>query len=99
MKLRNVPRINYRTLHLTGVVEPKSPDSTSDQPITMSTHDETSKSLEIDMKVIIEQVHDVIDENPIESSTITDTDITVQKLEELRVQLRRKNHQLGESDL
>ena len=100
MNKRKVPRINYKILHTSGAVELKSQDSSSNHQVTMSNHDEINNSLEIDIRVLIEQVRDVIDENPIvSSSTTAETDRTIQLLEDLRIQLRRKNLQLGNSDL
>ena len=94
---RNVPRINYKSLHTTGAVEYLTQDTPTTR-FTMPT-EEQIKSLKIDIRVIVDQINDVIDENPLESSTSFDTDRTIEKLEDLRNQLRRKSLQIGNSDL
>ena len=92
---RRVPRINYKALHETGVVE----YSPQDTHLEMSNQEEVRKLLEIDIQVLIDQINDVIDENPLNTSIYTDTDRVVEILQDLRNQLRRKHLSLGDSDL
>ena len=99
MNLRQVTRINYKLLHESGVVEPLVEDSQSTHTVTMATHDEAKHSLEIDIKVMLEEITDIIEEHPLDSSSLEDNEITIQKLEQLRIQLRRKSLQFGDSQL
>jgi len=97
MSKRGVPRINYQVLNSTGEITPL------DQNITerlgnMTIHDEPSE-LRIDALVLIDEVKDIIDENPILEISTSDLDATIYRLEDLYSQVRRKGISLGDTDL
>ena len=78
MSLRDRNRIDYQKLNKTGEVIMKDDEKTTD--------DDTPKDvtlLEIDIMVVIEDINDLIEENP------DHDDITTSKLEEHRSKLRR----------
>eukprot|EP00794_Sanderia_malayensis_P001060 gene1060-397_t len=93
--MRRVPRIDYRKLHTSGEVTPLEEEELIQDLTNMSINDE----LEIDVKVLLEEIKDTIEENPIHSISITGMDANILKLESLRKELRHKSLRLGPTDL
>ena len=88
MSLRDRNRIDYQKLNKTGEVIMKDDEKTTD--------DDTPKDvtlLEIDIMVVIEDINDLIEENP------DHDDITTSKLEEHRSKLRRMAFTLKQINL
>ncbi|XP_066917918.1 uncharacterized protein [Clytia hemisphaerica] len=85
--LRNVPRIDYQILHSTGkrVIKPN-------QTSIRTTNRTVNMSVEIinSTKIAIQEVTDVIEENP--TSTLTDIDESIQQLMGLRLLLRENEN-------
>ena len=61
--------------------------SLNDSDINLSKHIMSPKA-EMEAELLIEEIDDLIDENPISSDTITENDATVTQLQELRALLR-----------
>eukprot|EP00794_Sanderia_malayensis_P010066 gene10066-11094_t len=94
-RMRRVPRIDYRKFHTSGEVTPLEEEELIQDLTNMSINDE----LEIDVKVLLEEIKDTIEENPIHSISITGMDANILKLESLRKELRHKSLRLGPTDL
>ena len=97
MSKKRTKRINYKELHSTGqIVHEEDNESLSEQLSNLSLQEDSTmakmSSLVIDVRVLIEEIKDAIDENPIQGSIIDDIDAII-KLEELRITLRQKSLQ------
>ena len=57
-----------------------------------------NSELVIDIKVLIEEIKDTIDENPVQGCMPSEVDATIKHLEEQRSILRRKGLELGSED-
>jgi len=104
MSKRSIPRIDYKVLNSTGERrDPLTKDRENDSVVhdteacDISYHfdqlslNEMPSELELDTVLIIEEIKDVIDENPIDPGFATDLDSNVSRLEDLRSNLRRKS--------
>ena len=90
MNTRVKPRIDYKLLHTTGrvsIIKNQSQEDLSDCFNKMSLKD-AQQDLHIDIQCQIEDIKDVMDENPIDESS--DLENTISKLELLRSELRKK---------
>ena len=99
MSRRGVARINYSTLHSTGIVTPLVEDNLIQDLNNMTLDDGHPTNMEIQVMVLIDEIKDTIEENLYPSLTITEIDHVISKLENLREELRPKSHQLGSFDL
>ena len=103
MSKRITRRINYKELHSTGqIIHEEDNESLSDQLSNLSLQEDLAmakmSSLVVDVRVLIEEIKDVIDENPIQGSLIDDVDASIIKLEELRITIRQKNLQFSKEE-
>ena len=87
MSRRDLERINYQTLNNTGEVVPKDDEKISGNDVLKE-----ANFLEIDILVVIEDINDIIDENP------DHDDITTAKLEGFRSKIRKMGFTLQQID-
>ena len=92
MSKRNKPRINYKELHSTGKISysTSSEEDLSQQLSNLSIKSTIMADEVIEIKLLIQEVEDTIDENQINGSSVNDVEATITKLEALRMDLRRK---------
>ena len=70
---RGVPHIDYRLLNNTGIVSSLVEETLSGELSNMSIDDPTTPSnLQIDVMVLIDEINDIIDENPIQGTSTTE---------------------------
>ncbi len=98
MKRRHLPRIDYRVLDSTGEVtrlnSELSPQEEQDisfqfNQLTLKSPDRMTTNIKIETNVLIQEVLDVIDENPIYKNASLDS--TIQKLCDLRNTIRQND--------
>ena len=113
MSKRITKRINYQELHSTGkTTYAISDENLSSQLAKISLEDNTTmpndqeiQDVVVEITLMIDEISDIIDENPINRGIMADIEATMSKLETLRLNLRRKslasnldqNHQLVKS--
>eukprot|EP00794_Sanderia_malayensis_P002416 gene2416-2788_t len=101
---RNTTRIDYNLFHSTGErnSHKSSPEESPckefsrEEPPTSIDYTDLSSTImpsksEVEATLLIQEVDDLIDENPISPDTIADVDATVTRLSELRSSLRGHN--------
>ena len=94
MSRRNIQRIDYKEFHSTGQIAEQLSNVTLEDS-TMSQPDDVV----IDIMILIEEVKDMNDENPIQvCNTSQELDSFVTRLEHQRNAIRRKSHELKPSD-
>ena len=101
MSKRNIQRINYEILNSTGEKVNTSVDnglSAKLSNLSLNNTEMPSSDLKLDVLVVIEEIKDILDENPIHGSSESDLNTTTAKLESLRSTLRRKDLQLKASE-
>ena len=91
MSRRNIKRINYKILNSTGAIihqeEQQQEDLTeqlSNLNLDNSSMANNNSELVIDIKVLIEEIKDTIDENPVQGCMPSEVDATIKHLEEQR---------------
>lgn len=106
MSRRNLERINYKLLNSTGRITPLVQEESTegliilDEDLSFQLSNMTlSDDLEIDVKVLLEEINDTIEENKFTFISTTEIDAVIQKLEHQRNQLRHKSLKLGTTEL
>ena len=105
MSSRNIKKIDYNILNLTGAIihlEEQQQEDLTEQLSNLNLDDSSmannNSELVNDIKVPIEGIKDTIDENPVQGCMPSEVDATIKHLEEQRSILRRKGLELGSED-
>ena len=96
-------RVDYKLLNSTGEVVVKKIPNKEDQNLSsqledqlgnLSINDMSTSQLNIDLRVIISDINDAIDENPTSECSESEITSVISKLEDYRTILRRKNMEM-----
>ena len=97
-------RIDYNVLNTTGQISTKEDiniTSQSENPSTtasLSSNKMSTSHLEVDISVIIADIEDIVDENPVSECSENESSATVTRLEEHRTNLRKKAMEMRSSE-